>query len=215
MESANPATPRPGNLASSERRRELEGVSMLKVHYKACSTRPVHRALRALLLSSRIEDRATNPSCQCPASITSTPELGHAFSCSPGHVGPPVSADCCAKSQGMDMLPLAPDPSGCKEVPPMLARVVPSPVPVVLSPIGNSHQRQWAAYQETTAPGWGLLGEEESPCSPVKLPDAEGGVEWKNEAGLKQIAASGETCGLRLNRAINQRTDTERERAGE
>ncbi len=35
------------------------------------------------------------------------------------------------------------------------------------------------------------------------------GEEWKNEAGLKQIAASGETCGLRLNRAINQRTDRE------
>lgn len=30
----------------------------------------------------------------------------------------------------------------------------------------------------------------------------------KNEAGLKQIAASGETCGLRLNRAINQPSDT-------
>lgn len=38
------------------------------------------------------------------------------------------------------------------------------------------------------------------------------GEEWKNEAGLKQIAASGETCGLRLNRAINQRTDMERGR---
>lgn len=36
-------------------------------------------------------------------------------------------------------------------------------------------------------------------------------VKWKNEAGLKQIAASGETCGLRLNRAINQRADVERE----
>lgn len=37
-----------------------------------------------------------------------------------------------------------------------------------------------------------------------------GGAEWekKNEAGLKQIAASGETCGLRLNRAINQPSDT-------
>lgn len=41
------------------------------------------------------------------------------------------------------------------------------------------------------------------------------GEEWKNEAGLKQIAASGETCGLRLNRAINQRTDTERGRERE
>lgn len=39
--------------------------------------------------------------------------------------------------------------------------------------------------------------------------------EWKNEAGLKQIAASGETCGLRLNRAINQRTDMEGGREGE
>lgn len=36
------------------------------------------------------------------------------------------------------------------------------------------------------------------------------GVEWKNEAWLKQIAASGETCGLRLNRAINQHTDIEK-----
>lgn len=43
---------------------------------------------------------------------------------------------------------------------------------------------------------------------------SEGGA-WKNEAGLKQIAASGETCGLRLNRAINQRTDMERGRARE
>lgn len=34
----------------------------------------------------------------------------------------------------------------------------------------------------------------------------------KNEAGLKQIAASGETCGLRLNRAINQTGDKERGR---
>lgn len=33
------------------------------------------------------------------------------------------------------------------------------------------------------------------------------GVEWKNEAELKQIAASGDTCGLHLNRAINQQTD--------
>ncbi len=39
--------------------------------------------------------------------------------------------------------------------------------------------------------------------------------ERKNEAGLKQIAASGETCGLRLNRVINQRTDAERGREGE
>lgn len=41
------------------------------------------------------------------------------------------------------------------------------------------------------------------------------GVEWKNEVGLKQIAASGETCGLRLNRAINQLTDMKRARGRE
>lgn len=83
----------------------------------------------------------------------------------------------------------------------------------------------------------------ESPCSPVKFPEtgttweepqntlccvhkSQGlifvgswlpseGEEWKNEAGLKQIAASGETCGLRLNRAINQRSDMERGRERE
>lgn len=33
------------------------------------------------------------------------------------------------------------------------------------------------------------------------------GAGWKNDAGLKQIAALGDTCGLHLNRAINQETD--------
>ncbi len=41
----------------------------------------------------------TNPSCQCPASTTYTPELGHAFHSGPGHTGPRVSTDCCAEVQ--------------------------------------------------------------------------------------------------------------------
>lgn len=45
------------------------------------------------------------------------------------------------------------------------------------------------------------------------LPSDEG--ESKNEAGLKQIAASGNTCGLLLNRVINQQNDRERGREGE
>lgn len=41
----------------------------------------------------------TNPSCQCPASTTNTPELGHVFHSSPRQAGPPVSTDCCAEVQ--------------------------------------------------------------------------------------------------------------------
>lgn len=41
----------------------------------------------------------TNLYCQCPASTTNTPELGHAFYSSPRHTGPGFSIDCCAEVQ--------------------------------------------------------------------------------------------------------------------
>lgn len=45
------------------------------------------------------------------------------------------------------------------------------------------------------------------------LPSEE--AERKSEVEFKQIAALGETCGLQLNRAINQRADIEKAREGE
>lgn len=71
-----------------------------------------------------------------------------------------------SQSQGKAILPLAPDPSGRTEAPRQCRasssavsfRTVPSHVPVALSPKGNSHQRQWAAYQGKQQP---------PPCQPA------------------------------------------------
>lgn len=64
--------------------------------------------------------------------------------------------------RGLAVLPLAPDPSGEATATPAAPRLaccaVPNLVPVALSPKGNSHQRQWAAYQGKQQP---------PPCQPT------------------------------------------------
>lgn len=52
---------------------------------------------RCCQVASRQE---TNPHCQCPASTTSTPELGHTFYSSPRRSQALLNADCCAGGLG-------------------------------------------------------------------------------------------------------------------